>query len=134
MKAESVVKETELTDEELAERVLKGEKHLYEKLMRKYNQRLYRIAFSIVKDDAEAEDIMQTAYLNAYTQLHTFQNKSSFSTWLTKILINESLLRKKKRARETKMQAENEEIHYKTPLKDLMNEELKTILERSISQ
>jgi RNA polymerase sigma factor (sigma-70 family) len=134
MSTETAVKEKTHTDEEIVKRILKGEKHLYEKLMRKYNQRLYRVAMSIINDDMEAEDLMQTAYLNAYTQLHTFQNKSGFSTWLTRILINESLQRKKKLSRERELTNENEEIHFNTPLKGLMNEELKAILERSISQ
>ena len=134
MKAALEVKETNLTDEQLVERILQGEKHLYEKIMRKYNQRLYRVAMSIIKDDTEAEDLMQTTYLKAYSQLHTFQNKSGFSTWLTRILINESLQQKKKLMREKKLLMENEETHFNTPLKGLMNEELKTLLERSISQ
>lgn len=61
------------TDEEIVARVIDGEKHLYECLIRKYNQRLYRISLSIVNDDHEVEDIMQTAYLNAYLNLANFK-------------------------------------------------------------
>ena len=86
------------SDEEIVKRVVNGEKHLYEKLMRKFNERLYRISMSIINDDKEAEDIMQTAYLNAYRQLSNFKHQSSFSTWLIRILINESLLHKKRKA------------------------------------
>ena len=84
------------SDEEIVERILKGEKSLYEGIMRKYNLRLYRICMSIINDDKEAEDIMQITYINAYQQLGKFQHKSSFGTWLTRILINESLLHKKR--------------------------------------
>src|SRR5471030_334915 len=95
-----------LNDEEIVDRVIKGEKHLYESLMRKYNTRLFRISMSIINDDMAVEDVTQTAYLNAYLNLASFQNKSSFSTWLTRILINESLLYKKKKLRREQMHAE----------------------------
>jgi RNA polymerase sigma factor (sigma-70 family) len=88
-----------LSDEEIVTQILNGEKYLYETLIRKYNLRLYRISFSIVNDDSVVEDIMQTAYVNAYLNLAGFKNKSSFSTWLTKILINESLSYKKRKIR-----------------------------------
>ena len=124
-----------LSDEEIVKRVVKGEKYLYENLIRKYNLRLYRISLSIVNDDAEVEDIMQTTYLNAYLQLANFQNKSSFNTWLTRILINESLLHKKKSMRRNQLaiESEKDEMHHETPLKNLMNKELKVILEKAVS-
>ena len=125
-----------LGDEEIVERVVKGETHLYESLMRKYNLRMFRISMSIVNDDMEAEDIMQTAYLNAYLQLPNFKNKSSFGTWLTRIVINESLLHKKKIARRQKLDrdVEPENGNLETPLKSLMTKELKTILEKAVSK
>ncbi|HEY8784530.1 MAG TPA: sigma-70 family RNA polymerase sigma factor [Mucilaginibacter sp.] len=124
-----------LNDEEIAERVIKGEKHLYESLMRKYNLRLFRICMSIINDDMAAEDVMQTAYLNAYLNLAKFQNKSSFSTWLTRILINESLLYKKKKQKREQLIAENPDNNYlsETPLNGIMNKELKILLEKTIA-
>src|SRR5690606_41401055 len=86
-----------LSDEEIITEILNGETYLYETLIRKFNSRLYRISMSIVNDDKEAEDIMQISYLNAYRQLANFKHNSSFSTWLTRILINESLLHKKRK-------------------------------------
>ncbi|HEY8931080.1 MAG TPA: sigma factor [Mucilaginibacter sp.] len=62
-----------MSDEEIVERIIKGEQHLYEGIMRKYNQRMYRISMSIINDDKEAEDIMQIAYVNAYQHLSDFQ-------------------------------------------------------------
>lgn len=125
-----------LSDEEIIERVLKGEKHLYEILMRKYNLRMFRISMSIVNDDMEAEDVMQTAYLNAYLQLPNFRNSSSFATWLTRILINESLLHKKKNMKRQQILAGLDEPYDnpETPLKSLMNKEMKTILEKAVSE
>jgi RNA polymerase sigma factor (sigma-70 family) len=122
-------------DEEIAGRVINGEKHLYEKLMRKYNLRLFRICMSIVNDDTAVEDVMQTAYLNAYLNLASFQNKASFSTWLTRILINEALLYKKKKQRRDQLHAEKQENNYvsETPLNGIMNKELKILLEKTIA-
>jgi RNA polymerase sigma factor (sigma-70 family) len=124
-----------LHDKALVERIKNGEKRLYEQLMRKYNQRLYRISRSIVNDDAAAQDIMQTAYLNAYLHLGDFQAKSSFATWLTQILVNESLLYKKRSQKHQEMLSNNDKdpIHHQTPLAELMNNELKTILEQTVS-
>jgi RNA polymerase sigma factor (sigma-70 family) len=124
-----------LSDEEIVTQIINGEKYLYETLIRKYNLRLYRISLSIVNDDSVVEDIMQTAYVNAYLNLAGFKNKSSFSTWLTKILINESLLYKKRKVRLDQILIEKQQIgyHSETPLKGLMNSELKTILEKTIA-
>jgi len=125
-----------MSDEEIVDRVVKGEQHLYEHLMRKYNQRMYRISMSIINDDKEAEDIMQTAYINAYQQLKSFQGRSSFGTWLTRILIYESLLHKKRKLKLQKvlMEKPGNDYHNDTPLKGLMNKELKGLLERAVAR
>jgi RNA polymerase sigma-70 factor (ECF subfamily) len=81
------------------DRVLAGETALYEIIMRRYNQRLYRVARAIVRDDAEAEDIMQDAYVRAYQHLNQFSRLSPFSTWLTRIAVHESLARVRRRSR-----------------------------------
>ena len=87
------------TDEEVVDRVLAGETALYEIIMRRYNQRLYRVARSIVHDDAEAEDVMQDTYVRAYQHLDQFSRLAPFSTWLTRIAVNESLARSRRRSR-----------------------------------
>ena len=81
----------ELTDEEVVTRVLNGETALFEILMRRYNQRLYRVARSILRDDGEAEDVMQDAYVRAYQHLGQFAGRAKFSTWLTRIAVHEAL-------------------------------------------
>jgi RNA polymerase sigma-70 factor (ECF subfamily) len=86
-----------LSDVEVVKRVREGETVLFEILMRRYNQRLYRVARAILKDDAEAEDVMQQAYLNAYMHLDQFAERASFSTWLTKIAVYEALARSARR-------------------------------------
>ena len=70
-----------LSDEEVVERVLAGEIELFEILMRRYNQRLYRVARAILANDGEAEDVMQDAYVRAYTHLGNFDGRSAFYTW-----------------------------------------------------
>src|SRR5436190_19644930 len=86
-----------LTDAEIVRRVLAGETSLFELIMRRYNQRIYRAVRSIVRDESEAEDVMQQAYINAYSHLHQFAERASFATWLTRIAINEALARVKPR-------------------------------------
>jgi RNA polymerase sigma-70 factor, ECF subfamily len=88
-----------LTDEQVVSQVLSGQTALFEVLMRRYNERVYRVARAIVRDDAEAEDVMQQAYVNAYAHLRQFNGSARFSTWLTKIAINESLARVRRRGK-----------------------------------
>jgi RNA polymerase sigma factor (sigma-70 family) len=131
-----------ISDNEIISRVLQGEKGLYANIMRKYNQRLYRVGMSIINDDAEVEDVMQVTYIKAYENLGKFAFKSAFSTWITRILINESLLRLKKRKLALPINDDvmNDQIHQhrlvysQTPLMNVVNSELKKILEEAIGQ
>jgi RNA polymerase sigma-70 factor (ECF subfamily) len=86
-------------DEDVIARVLAGEKELYEIIMRRYNQRLYRIARAILRQDDEAEDVVQDTYVRAYQHLDQFLGRARFSTWLTKIAVHEALARAKKKNR-----------------------------------
>jgi len=88
-----------LLDEEVVARVLAGETALFEVLMRRHNQRLFRTARAIVQDDAEAEDVMQEAYARAFSQLAQFQGRSAWSTWVTRIAVNEALGRLRRQGR-----------------------------------
>jgi RNA polymerase sigma-70 factor (ECF subfamily) len=89
----------DLSDEQVVAQVLSGQTALFEVLMRRYNERVYRAARSIVRDEREAEDVMQQAYVNAYTHLSQFNGAARFSTWLTKIAINEALARVRQQRR-----------------------------------
>lgn len=82
-----------LSDEEVVRRILSGETALFEVIMRRYNQRLYRAARAIIRDDSQAEDIMQAAYVRAYEHLDQFAARAPFGAWLTRIAINEALSR-----------------------------------------
>jgi RNA polymerase sigma-70 factor (ECF subfamily) len=73
------------TDQEVIERVKAGDTALYEIIMRRYNQRLYRVARAILRDNAEAEDVIQDAYVRAYQHLDQFGGRAPFSSWLTRI-------------------------------------------------
>ena len=86
-------------DEEIVRQVLAGQPALYELLMRRHNERLYRTARAITRDDREAEDVMQQAYVNAFANLHQFDGRARFATWLTRIAVNESLARVRQRGR-----------------------------------
>lgn len=82
-----------LPDVELVRRVLQGEPALFEVLMRRHNQRVYRAIRSVLRGDQEAEDAMQQAWLNAFAHLDQYRGTSAFTTWLTRIALNEALAR-----------------------------------------
>src|SRR2546427_253227 len=88
-----------LTDEEIVERILGGETALFELLMRRYNQRLYRVTRAIVKDEGEAEDVTQDAYVRAFEHLDQFAGRARFSRWLTRIAVHEASARLHRRGR-----------------------------------
>ena len=89
----------EQSDDALIQQVLGGNTAPFELLMRRYNERIYRAARSIVRDEGEAEDVMQQAYVNAFTHLRQFNGSAQFSTWLTRIAINEALARVRRQGR-----------------------------------
>jgi RNA polymerase sigma-70 factor (ECF subfamily) len=88
-----------LTDTELIEAVGAGDMRALEALMRRHNRTLYRTARAILGDDAEAEDAVQEAYLRAYRGLAGFRGEAKLSTWLVRIVANEALMRRRRRAR-----------------------------------
>jgi RNA polymerase sigma-70 factor, ECF subfamily len=97
--AAAVRENREQSDADTIQQVLDGNTAMFELLMRRYNERVYRAARSIVRDEQEAEDVMQQAYVNAFTHLRQFNGSAQFSTWLTKIAINEALARVRRRGR-----------------------------------
>ena len=123
----------ELTDPdiELINKIINGEKDKYELLIRKYNQRLYRVAKAILWSEDGIEDAMQDAYIKAYGKLTVFEKRSSFSTWITRILINECLMKKRENKGIVKLSTDEElhQLNLKTetpgPEKKVLNKELK---------
>jgi RNA polymerase sigma-70 factor (ECF subfamily) len=86
-------------DESLVRRVCGGETACFELLMRRHNERIYRTVRAVLGDDADVEDVMQQAYVSAYQHLADFEGRARFSTWLTRIAINEAYARLRKRRR-----------------------------------
>lgn len=89
-----------LTDEDVLARLRVGDSAQFEVIMRRYNSRLFRVARAIVADDDEAEDVVQEAYVRAWSKLDQFEGRASFATWLTRIAVHEALARARRRRRE----------------------------------
>jgi RNA polymerase sigma-70 factor (ECF subfamily) len=129
-----------LSDEQVVALVLEGQTALFEVLMRRHNERIYRAARAIVRDEREAEDVMQQAYVNAYTHLRQFDGRAQFSTWLTRIAVNEAIARAKRRGRyqsldeETPGAAESSmpTPHQLDPERQAFTRELSTLLEAAV--
>jgi RNA polymerase sigma-70 factor (ECF subfamily) len=101
MMADSAVRKEArgLADADMLARIAAGDTAAFEMLMRRYNRPLYRTARSIVRDDADAEDVLQEAYLLIFRNLAKFRGEASLSTWLTRIVVNEAIARSRKNGR-----------------------------------
>jgi len=109
------VEDGSLADEAIIRRVIAGETALFELLMRRYNQRLFRVVRSIVRTDAAAEDAMQEAYLRAYLNLRQYEGRGRFAAWLTRIALHEALRVRKDQARWFQLDTQDEERGGETP-------------------
>ncbi|HKW92251.1 MAG TPA: RNA polymerase sigma factor [Methylomirabilota bacterium] len=89
-----------IADSELARRVARDDQEAFEALMRRHNSRLFRVARAILRDDVEAEDTLQDAYLEAYRHMAEFRGGAQLATWLTRIVINQALMRLRRRKRD----------------------------------
>lgn len=130
-----------LGDQDVIRRVLGGEKALYEVLMRRYNQLLFRAVRSYLPRREDVEDAMQETYLKAYAKLDQFKGEAAFSTWLIRIGINEALQRLRKEKRMTQLRTPIDEGYQQLPDPTQMNPEKQTIqrenqriLEQAIDQ
>lgn len=131
------VKNHDMTDESVIELVRLGRIEAYEIIMRRYNQRLFRTARSILCDDGAAQDAVQESYIAAYMRLSTYATGSKFSAWLTRITINEALMIKRKSShRMTQLSEELTEDSPLTsgldPLEIHANRELASLIETAI--
>ena len=97
---------TGLSDPQVVELVLSGQTALFEILMRRHNERLFRAARAIVLDEREAEDVVQQAWVNAYAHLRQFDGRAQLSTWLTRIAVNEAIARARRQGRYRSLDAE----------------------------
>ncbi len=87
-------------DAQLVERLAHGNHAAFEALMRRHNGRLFRVARAILRDDSEAEDALQEAYLDAYRHIADFRGDARVSTWLTRIVVNRALMRMRSQKRD----------------------------------
>ena len=135
-----------LADDELVGLASKGETAAVRTLVRRHNQRLYRAARSIVLDDGEAEDVVQETYVRAFTHIGSFRGESSFTTWLTRIAMNEALGRLRRRrttvpweeAIESEIEAEVIQfpgtLEPENPERAMGGREIRALLERAIEK
>ena len=128
----SVFPDTVLSDEQVVQRVRAGESDLFEIIMRRYNQRLFRVIHGILKDENESEQVMQEAYVRAYQHLHQFEGRAKFSTWLTKIAVYEAYARLKVRQRTSGSNTHMEELmatRDRSPEERTLDAEMRALLE-----
>lgn len=131
-----------IKDSDVIRRVIGGEKELFEILIRRNNQKLYRVIRTYLKNEAEIEDVMQNSYLKAYVKLHQFKLQASFSTWLIRIGINEALARinEKSKVQHINDQLDNNHVihiqDYKNsnPYDKMIEREMKHTLEAAIDK
>lgn len=132
-------------ESEIIQRILGGEKELYEILVRRNNQKLYRIIRSYIHEEADIEDVMQNSYLKAFFKLDQFKLEASFSTWLIRIGINESLTRLKEKGKLIHLHAHRDllggnaileipDSKQLNPQDNMIRQEAKRLLESAIDQ
>lgn len=123
-------------DAELVARIVAGDPGRFTELMRRHNQRLYRAARAITRDSDEAEDVVQQAWVTAFDKLDQFRGDARFTTWLTRIVINEALGRIRTRTRRADLAVVGEgasmSIDERTPEDEASAHELGRALEQQI--
>lgn len=130
----------ELTDLEAVSGVISGQKEMFEIIVRRYNGQLYRVGMAYLRNHAQTEDAMQNAYLKVFLNLRGFRGTSAFSTWLTRIMINECLMiirRKKHYTMETLEHASegsDRESFIAPAIDHLHHQDLKAALEQAVQQ
>ncbi|NMG46279.1 RNA polymerase sigma factor, partial [Aromatoleum toluvorans] len=128
------------SDTALVQGILAGNVFAFERLMRQNNRRLFRVARSILRDDAEAEDAVQDGYIEAHRALGGFRGESQLSTWLTRIVVNQALARRRARRPEASdtgldtLVDEGTDDVIQTPETEAMRAELRRIIEASIDR
>jgi RNA polymerase sigma-70 factor (ECF subfamily) len=134
---DALPRESELADDELVARVLGGERALFAVVLRRYNRQLFRAVRAILRDDADAEDALQQAYISAFKHLAQFDGRAKLGTWLTRIAVNEAIgrARTRKRFREVKAILADEEgshVSTTTPEDSLTRRQLAALLEQAV--
>jgi RNA polymerase sigma-70 factor, ECF subfamily len=135
-------------DAQLVKAIAGADHVAFETLMRRHNGKLFRVARAILKDDAEAEDALQDAYINAYRHIGAFKGAAQVGTWLTRIVINQALMRLRKQKRDPvvvplgdrlaiepqDVEAEVPDEHTESPPSATLRAEVRRLLERRIDE
>jgi RNA polymerase sigma-70 factor (ECF subfamily) len=139
-----VVPDSQLSDDDIVKRIKAGDVDAYGSIMRRYNQRIYRIARSFVTDDAAAMNIVQEAHIKAYTKIDSFRGSTKFFSWLASITRNEALMYLRKHKREVSMeeddidffQQSNDQFftHDKLPDALIENKQLQSLINKNIDK
>jgi RNA polymerase sigma factor (sigma-70 family) len=132
----------QIEDNVIVSRIISGEKELFEILLRRYNQTLFRVIRSYLSDRDEVMDAMQNTYLKAFDKLYQYQGTSSFSTWLIRIAINEALLRLRDIKKERSLYSDSFNTTSKivkqipdrqmNPEKEVINDEARRVVEHAV--
>jgi RNA polymerase sigma-70 factor (ECF subfamily) len=128
-----------MTDEQVVSLVLAGDAARFEVLIRRHNQRIYRAVRAVMRSDEDVEDVMQQAYLNAYRHLRQFAATARFSTWLTRIAINEAFAMRRKRGVQFDGEGETERMFSvvddktRDPEKQASDSELREVMEQEVA-
>lgn len=139
---EALIRYQDQPDELIISEILKGQKDLFNILMKRYNQRLFRVIRGYLKTEDQVTDVMQNTYLKAYEKLSQFHGDAAFSTWLIRIGINEALLRLRKQKRrwqfldvwkkDAAADPSRLQIDFMNPEKKTIHEETRRFLEHAI--
>lgn len=129
-----------ISESAIIKRVVEGEKELYELIIRRNNQLLYRVIRGYLNEEADVEDAMQETYIKAYQNLHKFRGDAAFSTWLVRIGINEALKRIRNLNKEMKIHS-NKDLENRleveapsTPERETIQWETKAAIERAVDK
>ena len=130
----------EYSDVEIIHRILQTEPQLYEELIRRYNSLLYKIGRTYNYNHQDTEDLMQETNVSAYFNLAKFEKRSSYKTWLTRIMLNHCYQKRRKFSFKNEIPVEEYEIDNSNPMfqqkdnneKNLMNKELKYVIEYAL--
>src|SRR3954470_3530294 len=130
----------QLTHERVGDRVHAGDSSLFEVIMRRYNQRLYRAARAITRSDSEAEDVLQDAYVRAFQHLAQYRGQAAFGAWLTRIAVNEAIgrLRQSKRFESLEESTAQEVVEMSSkaisPEQSAADSETRALLEQAVER
>ena len=133
---------TQYTDSEIIEKILRGEVALFEIIIRRYNRYLYKTGRAYGYNHQDTEDLMQETYISVYANLNHFEGRSTFKTWIVRIMLNHCYQKKQKFSFQKEIPAEKSVHENSTPMfanrpdttKIIINKELSVVLEQALQR